>query len=161
MQNFSTWRHLDEALTARALSVAGVYEVVFGGVGNTKSWIRNSTYGVNEVQADTPDILSAAEYRAFWVRWANGLIEVGALWVKGRRGGVNGGWAVEDLSRGVVENERALCERLCVCVRSCAHHARHVTVAGREWPPGGRGPHHGVAGRRRQADRRTRRLDLL
>ena len=58
------------------LCYLGVYEVVIGGSDNTKTWIRNSTYGVNEVIADTPDILSPNEYRSFWIKWANGLIEV-------------------------------------------------------------------------------------
>ena len=54
----------------------GVYEIVIGGEGNTKTWIRNSTYGVNEVYADTEGILSADEHRVFWIKWAEGLVEV-------------------------------------------------------------------------------------
>ena len=53
-----------------------MYEVVIGGSGNTKTWIRNSTYGVNEVTADTPDILNPDEFRSFWIKWENGLVEV-------------------------------------------------------------------------------------
>lgn len=56
--------------------VSGVYEIVIGGATNTKTWIRNSTYGVNEAEEDTPDILSPDEHRSFWISWANGLVQV-------------------------------------------------------------------------------------
>ena len=54
----------------------GVYEIIIGGFGNTKTWIRNTTYGENLAFGDTPDILSPDEYRPFWIKWENGLVEV-------------------------------------------------------------------------------------
>ena len=52
---------------------------MIGGSSNTLTWIRNSTYGVNEVYADTPDILSPDEHRSFWISWANGLVRVNII----------------------------------------------------------------------------------
>ena len=54
-----------------------VYEVVIGGNNNTQSFIRRSPQANNEVLAETKDILSANEYRTFWIRWANNNLEVG------------------------------------------------------------------------------------
>jgi len=58
------------------------FEVVLGLGGNKKSTIQKQVLGevsAKEVLAssDTPDILSADEYRPFWFNWANGQIKVG------------------------------------------------------------------------------------
>jgi hypothetical protein len=31
----------------------------------------------DKAEVDTPNILSDAEYRGFWIRWGDGLVEVG------------------------------------------------------------------------------------
>lgn len=59
------------------------FEVVLGLGGNQKSTIQKQVLGevsAKEVlaSADTPDILSADEYRPFWFHWADGKIKVGA-----------------------------------------------------------------------------------
>ena len=54
------------------------YEIIIGWGANTLSAIREETPGLRLHQADTPDILSCSEYRAFWVDWTGGLISVGS-----------------------------------------------------------------------------------
>ena len=44
-----------------------VYEVVIGGWGNTKSAIRRGNQGRELASAETPSIISADEWRGFWI----------------------------------------------------------------------------------------------
>ncbi|XP_077993987.1 macrophage mannose receptor 1-like [Glandiceps talaboti] len=53
------------------------YEIVIGGWGNTQSVIRQCTPCDHEVEVETNQILSATEFRGFWINFANGLIQVG------------------------------------------------------------------------------------
>ena len=43
------------------------YEIVIGGWTNTQSVIRQSKQSINKIIQNTPDILSATEYREFWI----------------------------------------------------------------------------------------------
>lgn len=52
-------------------------EVFIGGWGNKKSVVRRNRTKPEVAEADTPDVLSAGEFRGFWVRWDNGNITVG------------------------------------------------------------------------------------
>lgn len=52
-------------------------EVFIGGWGNKKSVVRRNRTKPDVVEVETPDILSAGEFRGFWVRWDNGNIVVG------------------------------------------------------------------------------------
>lgn len=54
-----------------------ILEVFIGGWGNTKSVIRKNKQQPEKATADTPDILSAGEFRGFWIRWADNVITVG------------------------------------------------------------------------------------
>jgi len=47
-----------------------------GGWRNTKSALRRNR-AVLVAEANTPQIISGAEYREFWIRWNCGLVEVG------------------------------------------------------------------------------------
>ncbi|XP_071138843.1 C3 and PZP-like alpha-2-macroglobulin domain-containing protein 8 [Mytilus edulis] len=55
------------------------YEVVIGGAGNTRCFIRKRTLDRlnTKVNILEDNQLNAGEYRAFWVRWKGGHIEVG------------------------------------------------------------------------------------
>jgi hypothetical protein len=55
-----------------------VYEIVIGGWGNTRSVIRKQSSGTNQVEANTPNILSSIESRQFWVDAVGGLVRVGS-----------------------------------------------------------------------------------
>jgi hypothetical protein len=52
-------------------------QIFIGGWKNTKSVIRRNRVKPDKVVVDTPNILSGAEYRGFWIRWGGGLVEVG------------------------------------------------------------------------------------
>ena len=54
-----------------------VYEIVLSGWGNTRSAIRESNQGANQADVQTPQLLSASEFRPFWATANNGLIVVG------------------------------------------------------------------------------------
>ena len=58
-------------------SRARCFQIFIGGWGNTKTAIRRDRAKPDKAVVDTPDILSDAEYRGFWVRWEGGLLEVG------------------------------------------------------------------------------------
>jgi hypothetical protein len=58
-------------------SWAHFFQIFIGGWGNTKTAIRRNRAKPDKAVVDTPDILSDAEYRGFWVRWEGGLLEVG------------------------------------------------------------------------------------
>nr|ABF72903.1 farnesoic acid O-methyltransferase-like protein-like [Belgica antarctica] len=52
-------------------------EIFIGGWGNKKSVIRRNRSKPDVVEVETPNILSAGEFKGFWVRWDNGNITVG------------------------------------------------------------------------------------
>lgn len=52
-------------------------EVFIGGWKNTKSVIRKNRSKPDVAESDTPDILSASEYKEFWIRWTDNVITVG------------------------------------------------------------------------------------
>ena len=58
-------------------SRARCFQIFIGGWGNTKTAIRRNRTKPDKAVVDTPDILSDAEYRGFWVSWQDGLLEVG------------------------------------------------------------------------------------
>ena len=53
------------------------YEIVIGGYNNSKSAVRDSVQGGNECEKETAGILSATEFRYFWVSWKDGTIAFG------------------------------------------------------------------------------------
>lgn len=65
------------------LSVSGnlkapSYEITLGANGNMISTLKaRSSNGEFSAQVDTPSILSASEYRPFWISWANGAVQFG------------------------------------------------------------------------------------
>merc|ERR1712117_993838 len=61
--------------SSKALSE--VYEIVIGGWGNSKSVIRKSNQGTNQVQASTSNIVSSSEEKQFWASASNGLVQFG------------------------------------------------------------------------------------
>jgi hypothetical protein len=52
-------------------------QIFIGGWGNAKTAIRRDRVKPDKALVDTPDILSDAEYHGFWIRWEDGLLEVG------------------------------------------------------------------------------------
>lgn len=52
-------------------------EVFIGGWKNTKSVIRKNRTKPDVVEVDTPEIVSGAEFRGFWIRYDNNVISVG------------------------------------------------------------------------------------
>jgi len=60
-----------------AKSGAHRFQIFIGGWGNTKTAIRRNRTKPDKAVVDTPDILSDAEYRGFWISWKDGLLEVG------------------------------------------------------------------------------------
>ncbi|KDR23720.1 C3 and PZP-like alpha-2-macroglobulin domain-containing protein 8 [Zootermopsis nevadensis] len=65
------------ALTAGPAEGDPMYEIFIGGWGNSKTAIRRNRQKPDKALADTPDILSDAEYRGFWIRWTGGSVAVG------------------------------------------------------------------------------------
>ncbi|XP_019613501.1 PREDICTED: thyroid peroxidase-like [Branchiostoma belcheri] len=58
--------------------VTNMYEIVIGGWSNTKSAIRLGKQGETRALVSTPGIISATEYRTFWINLApDGTISVG------------------------------------------------------------------------------------
>ncbi|XP_077861526.1 uncharacterized protein LOC144341898, partial [Saccoglossus kowalevskii] len=64
-------------LSEEGQDMPDMYEIVIGGNKNTQSFIRRCMLCENEVVEETPDILSADEFRAFYVTWYDGYIKVG------------------------------------------------------------------------------------
>ncbi|KAL0279188.1 UNVERIFIED_CONTAM: hypothetical protein PYX00_000797 [Menopon gallinae] len=54
-----------------------MYEVFLGGWSNSKSVIRKNRTKPDVAEVETPDILSAGEFRRFWIKWQNGSISAG------------------------------------------------------------------------------------
>lgn len=71
-----------------------VYEVVLGSHTNTNSLMRRCVYCNNDVWVETPDILKPDEFRYFWFRWTNQMLQVG-------RGTVAGEGAFMDLDKEI------------------------------------------------------------
>ncbi|XP_078666355.1 C3 and PZP-like alpha-2-macroglobulin domain-containing protein 8 isoform X2 [Branchiostoma floridae x Branchiostoma belcheri] len=65
------------SLSARPTDMPSMYEIVIGGWQNTQSWVTRSKQGDHLVTVPTPEILSWHEFRAFWLSWTDGVIEVG------------------------------------------------------------------------------------
>ncbi|CAH1259009.1 PKDREJ [Branchiostoma lanceolatum] len=66
------------ALSSEGATLNDMYEIVIGGWSNTQSVIRRSPDGNIEATASTPGIVSANEFRDFWVSWTDdGTIAVG------------------------------------------------------------------------------------
>lgn len=65
------------ALTSGPTEGDPMYEIFIGGWGNAKTAIRRDRVKPDKALVDTPDILSDAEYHGFWIRWEDGLLEVG------------------------------------------------------------------------------------
>ena len=64
-------------------STSPMYEIAIGVQSNTHSAIRQSPLGPDEALVSTPDVLSCAIFRAFWVTWQDGYIQVGRGTVTG------------------------------------------------------------------------------
>lgn len=54
-----------------------MYEIFIGGWSNSKSVIRKNRTKPDVVEVDTPEILSAGEFRGFWIRWYDNVITIG------------------------------------------------------------------------------------
>lgn len=54
-----------------------MYEIFIGGWSNAKSCIRKDGNKPDVVEVPTPGILSAGEFRGFWIRWYDNVITVG------------------------------------------------------------------------------------
>ncbi|XP_070520354.1 uncharacterized protein [Cardiocondyla obscurior] len=65
------------ALTTGPQEGEPMYEVFIGGWSNKKSVVRKNRTRPDVAETETPDILSADEYRGFWIRWDNGILTVG------------------------------------------------------------------------------------
>ncbi|XP_017886266.1 uncharacterized protein LOC108628686 isoform X2 [Ceratina calcarata] len=65
------------ALTTGPHEGETMYEVFIGGWSNSKSVIRKNRTKPDVAEVDTPGILSADEFRGFWIRWHDGAISVG------------------------------------------------------------------------------------
>lgn len=52
-------------------------QVFIGGWSNTKSVIRKNRTKPDVAETETPDILSAGEFRGFWIKWEDGTISAG------------------------------------------------------------------------------------
>ncbi|XP_008051737.1 C3 and PZP-like alpha-2-macroglobulin domain-containing protein 8, partial [Carlito syrichta] len=65
------------ALSSGPQDTAGMVEIVLGGHQNTRSWISTSKMGRPVAGVHTARILSWDEFRAFWISWQGGLIQVG------------------------------------------------------------------------------------
>lgn len=65
------------ALTTGPAQGVPMLEVFLGGWGNTKSIIRKNKQKPDVAEASTPSIVSPGQFRAFWIRWFNGVVTVG------------------------------------------------------------------------------------
>lgn len=65
------------ALTSTPYESKPMYEVFFGGWGNTKSVIRKNQEQPDVVQVPTPNIMNANEYKSFWIKWEYGTLSAG------------------------------------------------------------------------------------
>ncbi|XP_077993522.1 C3 and PZP-like alpha-2-macroglobulin domain-containing protein 8 [Glandiceps talaboti] len=65
------------ALSALPQDLPAMYEIVIGGFQNMDSWLARSKQGEHEVDVRTKNILSWDEFRAFWICWEDGNIQVG------------------------------------------------------------------------------------
>lgn len=65
------------ALTTGPEEGEPMYEIFIGGWNNGKSVIRKNRTKPEAAEAETPGILSADEFRGFWIRWGDGAISVG------------------------------------------------------------------------------------
>ncbi|XP_054835570.1 C3 and PZP-like alpha-2-macroglobulin domain-containing protein 8 [Eublepharis macularius] len=65
------------ALSSSPHDTAEMTEIVIGGHQNTRTWISSSKMGEPVASAETAGLLSWDEFRSFWIRWANGVIQVG------------------------------------------------------------------------------------
>lgn len=65
------------ALTTGPQEGDPMYEVFIGGWSNSKSVIRKNRTKPDVIEVETLNILSADEYRGFWIRWDNGVLTVG------------------------------------------------------------------------------------
>jgi len=65
------------ALTTGPVESDPIIEVFIGGWANTKSVIRKNRTKPDKSETPTPNILSAGEFRGFWIRWNDGIITVG------------------------------------------------------------------------------------
>ena len=52
-------------------------QVFIGGWGNSKSVIRKNRTKPEVSEVDTPGILTNDDFRGFWIRWSNGVLNVG------------------------------------------------------------------------------------
>lgn len=50
-------------------------EIFIGGWCNTKSVIRQNKQKPDFIESVTPNILSASEFRGFWIRWTDNVRE--------------------------------------------------------------------------------------
>jgi hypothetical protein len=59
--------------------LAPSYEIIVGAEFNTRTILHSKAAGGDQVvfQVNTPDILSSAELRSFWVSWMNGTVRFG------------------------------------------------------------------------------------
>ncbi|XP_053558866.1 C3 and PZP-like alpha-2-macroglobulin domain-containing protein 8 [Bombina bombina] len=65
------------ALSSGPHDMAEMIEIVIGGKQNSQTWISTSKMGIPVTSASTAAILSWDEFRAFWISWKNGIIQVG------------------------------------------------------------------------------------
>nr|KAF7392444.1 hypothetical protein H0235_017443 [Vespula pensylvanica] len=65
------------ALTTGPHEGEPMYEVFIGGWGNSKSVIRKNRTKPEVAERETPGILTADDFRGFWIRWRDGEITVG------------------------------------------------------------------------------------
>ncbi|XP_012524783.1 uncharacterized protein LOC105830158 isoform X2 [Monomorium pharaonis] len=65
------------ALTTGPQEGEPMYEVFIGGWSNSKSVVRKNRSRPDVAETETPGILSADEYRGFWIRWNNDVLTVG------------------------------------------------------------------------------------
>jgi len=52
------------------------YELVLGGWNNSRSAVRYGGRGPVVAQVDTPNLLSAYDFRSFWITWDSDVIQV-------------------------------------------------------------------------------------
>ncbi|MEE6510015.1 hypothetical protein FKM82_028976 [Ascaphus truei] len=65
------------ALSSGPHDMAEMIEIVIGGQQNSKTWISTSKMGDPMSSASTASILTWDEFRAFWISWKNGVIQIG------------------------------------------------------------------------------------